>query len=768
MESKNLSFKVSAGLKSLIGKELITDEYVAIFELVKNSFDARATDIKIIFENIYSENSKIIIIDNGKGMNFEELKNKWLFVAYSAKKDGTEDQNETVDYRDKIATKRLFAGAKGVGRFSCDRLGSKLNLLTIKKKPSSVIESISINWDDFEKNSKDEFVDIGVKHEVLDNVNYNISHGTVLEIFDLRDEWNRDKLLRLKQSLEKLINPNKDNDNITIEMIVEEEAENDTNAKRTTEKINGIIINTIFEKLNLKTTQIITEISNEGTQIITTLLDRGKLIYKISEKNNYSIADININLFYLNQLAKTNFTKLMGVRPVRYGSVFLYKNGFRIYPFGEEGEDILKLDRRKIQGQRRYLGTRELIGRIEIVGVNDEFVETTSRDGGLIKNSSYENLMSLFLEKSLRRLERYVVDIIKWGEPYKINKIDTELQEALSPEDVREKILKTINSLTRSKDIISVEYDRDFFEIIEERQEKSITNIFNDISIKTLKNVDDIKFQSEIKKIGVHLKDLLIEKKEIEDEVDQKTDLLKEVNIALEQTKGQNLFLKSIATVESQEIISLQHHINHSTNAISRNLDFITEALDRGADKTEMLEYLRKISLENSKIATIAKFVTKANFNLKTQQITADLVAFVNEYIENVYMEYKHLKINNQRLDVRIDKSLNIKFDFKFRPLEIIIVLDNLLNNSYKAKANVVNICWEKIDEDKVEIHYKDDGIGIPTANLEHIFDFGFTTTDGSGIGLHHVNSIIKNMNGFIRVNNNVDKGVEFILGVKK
>ncbi|PGQ37437.1 ATP-binding protein, partial [Bacillus thuringiensis] len=101
-------------------------------ELVKNSFDAHAKNVKIIFENIYKHNARIVIYDDGKGMDIEDIKDKWLFVAYSAKKDGSEDEREINDYRDKLKSKRGFAGAKGVGRFSCDRLGSKLNMITIK------------------------------------------------------------------------------------------------------------------------------------------------------------------------------------------------------------------------------------------------------------------------------------------------------------------------------------------------------------------------------------------------------------------------------------------------------------------------------------------------------------------------------------------------------------------------------------------------------------------------------------------------------------
>ena len=111
METKdNLKFRVSAELKNILGRDLITSPDIAILELVKNSYDAHASKVEITFDEDYLE-----IADNGKGMSKNDLINKWLFVAYSAKSDGTED----ISYRSKF--KRHYAGAKGIGRLSCDR-----------------------------------------------------------------------------------------------------------------------------------------------------------------------------------------------------------------------------------------------------------------------------------------------------------------------------------------------------------------------------------------------------------------------------------------------------------------------------------------------------------------------------------------------------------------------------------------------------------------------------------------------------------------------
>lgn len=462
-----LKFKVGSGLKNILGQDLITSDNIAIYELVKNSYDAHATKVLITFED-----DSIIISDNGKGMSLDDLKNKWLFVGYSAKSDGTEDAS----YRSKI--KRNFAGAKGIGRISCDRLGSEVTLTT-KSAQSDQIERIHVDWNRFEESLKQEFDQVLVDHEVVEG-EYTFPEGsltgTELKISGFRtinSIWNRDRIFELRRSLEKMINPFSDAEDFSIEISVPRLLEDDKKlmgnlqssgeqntvketCSRTTKKIvNGIIQNTISNVLNIKTTVIESCLKNDV--IVTKLLDRGELMYEIQEVNKYlQLEDVTINLYYLNKVAKQMFTSRMGVPPVQYGNVMLFRNGFRVWPYGEPKDDSWKLNERAQQGYNRFLGTRDLFGRVDVETSDvSAFKEVSSRDGGLIMTEAASELMDYFA-KIHRRLERYVAGVL-WGEGFlrnayfKNNELAKEAREMLKHKDKESESSKTLFENVGSK-----------------------------------------------------------------------------------------------------------------------------------------------------------------------------------------------------------------------------------------------------------------------------------------------------------------------------
>lgn len=765
------TFKISAALKDLIGKELITDEFVAVFELVKNSFDANATKVEVIFEDNYNPaNAKIIIKDNGKGMNYDDLKNKWLFVAYSAKRLGKENEN----YRDKIKTPRVFAGAKGVGRFSCDRLGKHLNLITIKDEPNPKIENLVVHWEDFENADEEEFVNIKVTHKELKDTPYKGKNGTILEITGLRDNWDRKRIIDLKKSLAKLINPNQgnDSDRFSIEIIAKDELNVDnTPTKKGKQRgdleiVNGYVKNTVFETLEIKTTNILVEISEDGNFIETTLQDRGDLIYYLKERNPFDkLENIRTYLFQLNFKAKANFHRIMGMRSVDYGSVFMYKNGFRVYPFGEPGEDILLIDRRKAQGYNRFLGNRDLIGRVEIYGEQPELKETTTRDGGLIKTETYHQFVNFFYDYVLTRLENYVVKVIRWGDE-KLIKETGEILPELWPKDVKVEILEIITGFINSKDIIDIQYNKDFLEIIENKQEKSVDKIVKNIT-KVAANSDNPELVKEAKKIEKAVKEIRADAERDKAKAQKEAILRKETEQKLAVVTSQKNFLQSEISDDTKNLESILHHIGLTTNFIRKDVENLVKAINNGASKDDLQNIVKRISQQNEKITSFSKYFKKVNFSIHSNKLSADLVSFINEYLTNVYKLRDDLRINRELLNIEIDTPKDLEFNIVFNPIDVVIVLDNLISNSSKHGASKIELKWSK-SENLIELLFKDDGTGIKDSILDNIFDFGFTTSRrGSGIGLYHVKEIIEKLKGSINVNNKLTKGVEFIFSFK-
>ncbi len=759
MEKNQLQFKISSALKNIIGSDLISDDFIAVFELVKNTYDAHATKVEITFENIYNENAKIIIKDNGKGMNYDDLINKWLFVAYSAKKEGTEE--DSYNYRDKIKVKRAYAGAKGIGRFSCDRLGGELYLETIKDEPKSKVETLLTEWDKFEGNLKEEFVNISVLHETLQNSKHNQTHGTVLEISNLKSEWNREKFLNLKDALAKLINPNtlnkEDEFDIFLNVDAEKIGDKTNNEYRLT--VNGQIQNLIFETLEIKTTKISSSIENDI--ITTTLIEGGKLVYKITESNSYLfLNNLEFNLYHLNRSSKSIFSRRMGISAVDYGHVFVYKNGLRIYPYGDRGEDPFKMDNRKAQGHSRYLGTRDVLGYVSISEPNELLKETSSRGDGLSKTEAYFELVDWFYS-TLKKLEKYIIDITDWG-----NDLSNDDYIKLDKQDKQQALEKLVSNLTKSKNLISFEVAPEIFEIIDKKQEKSTKNTLTKIK-KQIESDDFNKKEivESISKIEKNLDDL---KKTTEEATEEALDNLiknEELETNLETEKKKGSFQGALIGTDKERIIGMQHQIYHSSSRVNRNLDLLIKHL--GIDKidTKTKKYIKTISLETSKINSIANFVTKANFNLKASEIETDLIGFIKDYINEIYLLED--KIIDTEMIFNIEDKFNKEFIREFRPLEITTIIDNLISNAEKADSTLINLSFKKKKEN-FEFLFQDNGKGISQTDLEKVFELGYTTTNGSGIGLFQVNDLIENsLNGSIEIESEEKKGTSIKITFK-
>lgn len=743
-----LQFRISSGLKNIIGKDLITDDFIAIFELVKNSYDAHATKVLIEFENLNRPDAIIRITDNGKGMNYDDLLNKWLFVAYSAKKDGTED----IDYRNKIQSKTFYAGAKGIGRFSCDKLGSKLLLITTRDEENSKTQQIRVDWENFEQDTKEEFINIGVSHTTLSQNPLKFKSGTLLEITGVRadSEWSYEKIVRLKNSLSKLINPFENNEErvFEIEIIAEEYLEIDKKQESQYEKVNGLVENNLLKILNEKTIKIHSAISENGKQIKTEITNNGVWLFTVTFKNNFYplLNNLFVELFYLNRSAKNNFTRTMGIRNVEYGSVFLYKNGIRVYPYGEPGADPLELDKRQQARLGDRLGTQQLIGRIEINGENEDFKETTSRDGGLIKNQAYYQLFTYFIDV-LEKLESFWLSIYKYG-------IDTK---GYSDEDnVETKIIKSLLKIKNVDEEIIYDFNPNIVSFLTDTQEENENAL---TLIKSIENIaretDNKELISKIKKVKSTLDDAITIAEIAEEEIKEKEKEIKE-------KETQNLFLKSLKSQDFTELVSLMHHIGISSGIISNHLKILTYKIENNISLSndDLKRSISILNLENQKILSISRFATKANFKLNAEKQRLDLIEFITQYITNIAQTY----LTN--ITIEFIEKPSFEFITTFKPLELTMILDNLINNSKKARASKISIEFKKNNKNLL-VYFKDNGIGIPKPDRKKIFNFGFTTTGGSGLGLTHIRETLEKIDASIELIDFGDNMTTFLLTFK-
>lgn len=834
-EWENVHFLSHVNIKNIIGKELINNDNVAVMELVKNSYDAGAKKVTVEFKNLKNKDEKkhqIIIADDGMGMSKEDILHKWLNLAYSIKRVQN-TQNH-----------RLQAGNKGIGRFSCDRLGKKLDIYT---KKDGKAYHLKIDWEDFE-NVQDYNVQINEipmkLREVSDSEmakeipSYKIDkNGTIVKISYLRAQWiklnedslfnevlNYQKFVSLKSTLEKLINKSQvESDDFKIFLKVDDI--DDAAEESYNKKINGEIENKFFEKLDFNTTYIHSAISDDGYHIITKLKDRDKVIFKVIEKNIEfpELKSVKIILMYLNPYGKVYFDKQMGIRGVDFGSVYLFINGFRIPPYGDIDNDSFGLEGRKGQGQRRYVGGRDIVGRIEIEDRNEQYAIVSSREG-IVQNESFNQLIHKstkstksqtknngFFYKTLKRLEKYVVEGLLWDSVPK-NMTENTIKEMIKQkgwnddkeiylvkrEDKLHNISKKIFKIMGidSADIVDLDISTDVLSYLIGKDplqtQKNITQFLKEFSripkyainekIKQFvkKATKDIGDDTLLKQVDFVLKnkpneiDTLFDKDESYKQLDKKIrileneqeNLVKEletIKLQKKKTEEQVSYLKSVQSKDVSELIAFQHHIGlYTKTAKDCILDVIDFLKKDEKYNQKVFEYLKDASFELDKISLINKYITRENFLSTTTIVEKNLVKFISDYVRDIYE-----LTTNKELVIEINTN-DLEFICKFEPIKINIIIDNLLNNSKKAKAKHVDISF-RLDNEWLELEYIDDGNGLDKSivDVNSIFEMGITTTKGSGLGLYHVREILKEMQSSVINAYQQNFGIKFIIRFK-
>jgi len=200
MEKGSAVFKPRARLLSLLGEQLITDEVIAVVELVKNAYDAKANFVKVHLENASDpENGRIVVEDDGTGMTLETILDVWLEPGTEYRKNQRRAA-ENVD-----SEQRPILGEKGIGRFAAHRLGNIIELVT-KAENSPLEVEVEVNWRLFDQSKHlDEIPVYWMTRKP--KVFTGDKHGTMLIITDLKAVWNRSMAENLQEKLDALQAP---------------------------------------------------------------------------------------------------------------------------------------------------------------------------------------------------------------------------------------------------------------------------------------------------------------------------------------------------------------------------------------------------------------------------------------------------------------------------------------------------------------------------------------------------------------------------------
>lgn len=374
-------FVPRARLIKLLGGELIRDEVMAVAELVKNAHDADARRVTLSFRGAAGDDGEIVIEDDGRGMGLDVLLQNWMQPAGSSK--ASKDRHYT-------PAGRRVLGEKGVGRFAVDRLGRHAELVSRAADSDSEVVAV-FDWDEFDDESR-LLSDISVrwreqKAQILDRP------GTRIRITGLRARWKERMFRRLCMRLQRLLSPTAGDLGFEINVESDEFPDYhgplrvsflDRAAYRVRAEFDGDA--TIFCQVG------------DGPQVAHSWVGPGDL--------ECGPARVTIHCFDLETeaLAKVGPPQEVRAWLREWSGISVYRNGFRVLPYGEPDDDWLRLDHRRVNNPMVRLSNNQVCGYVEIGrDANPELRDQTNR-GGLLQNRAYEDL---------RRLVLFVLQIVE-------------------------------------------------------------------------------------------------------------------------------------------------------------------------------------------------------------------------------------------------------------------------------------------------------------------------------------------------------------------
>lgn len=400
---EQIPFRMHPRVFAALGADLVTNDVVAVIELVKNSYDAFAQNVWLRFRDDPSLGTFLEIEDDGDGMTREIIQDVWCVVATPFK-----EMNPVVRSGKK---ERRVAGDKGLGRLSVARLGERLHILT--QAPENPCWEVDVNWADI--SGGHDLSNSFLRCREYPGKSPFQTSGTRLRIHGLKGQWDETRISDLEENLARLISPFSDLGDFNIFLSGFAEAQTEEVKIESPEflsKPKYSISGSVDRTGNVKGTYRFAAIA-EGTarkkelkltwqRIHDVIQDRTRFPYSPDtphcgpfsfEIRAWDIApDDTQEIAERFEFQKSQVRKAIGA----HKGISVYRDGVLVLPKSDSARDWLGLDLRRVSKVGTRLSTSQLVGYVSISAEDNPQIEDTSdreRLASCIEVAEFEEIL---------------------------------------------------------------------------------------------------------------------------------------------------------------------------------------------------------------------------------------------------------------------------------------------------------------------------------------------------------------------------------------
>ena len=595
-----LPFTIDAELLRELGERLVGKPHVALAELIKNSYDADATQVTI---NFAPNEDRIEISDDGHGMSVDEFKNSWMRIGTTHKKGRNSKKG------------RLMTGSKGVGRLAVQFLANKLTIKTFPIDKDRGGLKADINWEkaiETKSAKTKELTEVEVTYNELDrdSLDTQALQGTSIILEELKDEWTEDAIRDLASELWWLQPPFNSplDDSRSLFNIHFQSAHRDY-SKIFVNQMNAVKRIWIARLVGRASDGEVTfSLQFQGEQSITQKYKIADFIHnngEFNKKENLNECRFEIRIYKLSGRQRFGI-KVETAREYfrKYGGVHVYDGGFRLPHYGLPTSDWLRLEYDHSHRQHvsqllpreiqvfRALYDLPTLGRVfGVVKVN------TSAEPNLDITITRDRLTETTAYKDLMTTVRYAIDW--YANETARRKIEVKKQEAPS-EPTSLKFEHVEQVLEYYKQEIPKDVYQEIYKRVQEAttaaktQQELVLEQMGVLAPLATAGISALSYQHELKKQFTYIENTIDRMKNIQT---MNSDLQKNLHSLstdlaswLKRAKATNLLFDYIADTENSQ---LRHSLR--ARAVIEEITNQTRFLARGAeiDYSQIDERLR-------------------------------------------------------------------------------------------------------------------------------------------------------------------------------